>query len=144
MERPFLTARWSNLVLASWAVPPTALASLMPPSCEADLLEGQAFVSLVAFDFEDTREHFFKEHDLGFGRSRRGALLTYTVEHPAWQVLTQPRLELDWSFAEVYGPEWALLDRRPPDSLVIAVGSEVAVSPVAAASPRCATPPPTG
>src|SRR5262249_25822872 len=52
---PFLTARWSNLFLATYAVPPSLLAKRLPPGLELDTRDGQAFVSLVAFDFLDTR-----------------------------------------------------------------------------------------
>jgi uncharacterized protein YqjF (DUF2071 family) len=55
MSRPFLTARWSNLFLATYTVPPALLARRLPPGLELDTLDGQAFVSLVAFDFIDTR-----------------------------------------------------------------------------------------
>jgi uncharacterized protein YqjF (DUF2071 family) len=52
---PFLTARWSNLCLLTYAVPPALLASRLPRGLELDLRDGQAFVSLVAFDFLDTK-----------------------------------------------------------------------------------------
>jgi hypothetical protein len=55
MARPFLTARWSNLFLATYAVPPSLLEPRLPPGLELDLRDGQAFVSLVAFDFVDTK-----------------------------------------------------------------------------------------
>jgi uncharacterized protein len=223
---PFLTARWTDLVLVTYAVPPETLAPHLPPDCEPDLREGSAFVSLVAFDFkavrvrgipwpafseinlryyvrlkgrrgvafvrefvpsrmvsfvartlynepyvrapmtsrvtdennrrtiehelvwagkthrlravatlapmmpgEDSVEHFFKEHDLGCGRSRGGKLVTYIVEHPPWQVLPDAQVSLEWSFAQVYGAEWARLDGARPYAVTVAVGSEVSVSP---------------
>lgn len=52
---PFLTARWTNLCLLTYAVPPKLLAPRVPPGLELDIRDGQAFVSLVAFDFADTR-----------------------------------------------------------------------------------------
>jgi uncharacterized protein YqjF (DUF2071 family) len=55
MSRAFLTARWTNLFLATYAVPEELLKSRLPPGLELDLRDGQAFVSLVAFDFVDTR-----------------------------------------------------------------------------------------
>jgi uncharacterized protein YqjF (DUF2071 family) len=55
MTRPFLTARWSNLFLATYAVPPALLQNRLPPGLDLDLRDGRAFVSLVAFDFLDTR-----------------------------------------------------------------------------------------
>ena len=55
MATPFLTATWSNLFLSTYAVPPTLLEPRLPPGLSLDLRDGQAFVSLVAFEFLDTR-----------------------------------------------------------------------------------------
>jgi uncharacterized protein YqjF (DUF2071 family) len=55
MPRPFLTARWQNLFLATYPVPSALLEPRLPPGLALDLRDGQAFVSLVAFEFLDTR-----------------------------------------------------------------------------------------
>lgn len=55
MSRPFLTARWINLALLNYAVPPRVLGRHVPPGLELDTRDGDAFVSLVAFDFADTK-----------------------------------------------------------------------------------------
>lgn len=55
MARPFLTAKWHNLFLATYAVPPALLEKRLPPGLALDLRDGDAFVSLVAFEFLDTR-----------------------------------------------------------------------------------------
>lgn len=76
----FLTASWTNLALLSYAVPPALLEDLKPPGCELDLRDGRAFVSLVAFDFSDTRVmgiswptfRNFPEVNLRFYVSHRG------------------------------------------------------------------------
>ena len=52
---PFLTARWEHLILANYAVDAALLEPLIPPGLELDLLEGKPYVSLVAFNFLDTR-----------------------------------------------------------------------------------------
>ena len=54
-SRPFLTAEWRHLGLVTWKVDSALLAPELPPGCELDLRDGHAFVSLVAFDFLDTR-----------------------------------------------------------------------------------------
>jgi uncharacterized protein len=53
--RPFLTARWSHVFLATYAVPADVLAPYLPSGLELDTRDGQTFASLVAFDFLDTR-----------------------------------------------------------------------------------------
>lgn len=55
MPPPFLTARWTHLCLLTYAVPPEWLRPRLPPGLELDTRDGQAFVSLVAFNFLDTR-----------------------------------------------------------------------------------------
>jgi uncharacterized protein YqjF (DUF2071 family) len=55
MARPFLTARWRNLFLANYAVPSSLLEARLPPGLAVDTRDGTAYVSLVAFQFLDTR-----------------------------------------------------------------------------------------
>lgn len=51
----FLKARWENIIMANYAVPPEVLAPYLPHGVELDYFEGQTFVSLVGFMFKDTR-----------------------------------------------------------------------------------------
>lgn len=55
MKRPFLTCEWRNLFLATYAVPPALLQPHVPASLELDTRDGNAFVSLVAFEFLNMR-----------------------------------------------------------------------------------------
>lgn len=55
MPKTFLTARWENLVMANYAVPPEVLMPYLPAGVELDLFRGEAFVSLVGFMFKNTR-----------------------------------------------------------------------------------------
>jgi uncharacterized protein YqjF (DUF2071 family) len=64
MNRPFLTAEWRNLFLATYAVPPSLLKPHLPPGLELDTRNGDAFVSLVAFEFLRTRPLFPVAGDL--------------------------------------------------------------------------------
>ncbi|MBN8646177.1 MAG: DUF2071 domain-containing protein [Planctomycetes bacterium] len=54
-RRPFLTARWQDLILAQYRVPPDLLRHRLPRGFGLDLWQGEAFVSLVAFRFLDAR-----------------------------------------------------------------------------------------
>ena len=54
-RRPSLTARWSNLILLTHEVDPALIAPWLPDDVEPDLVDGRAQVSLIAFDFVDTR-----------------------------------------------------------------------------------------
>lgn len=53
--RPFLRARWHDLLLVTYAVPDELLAPHLPRGLALDRWDGRALVSLVAFDFVDTR-----------------------------------------------------------------------------------------
>lgn len=55
MSRPFLTARWRNLLNVTYTVPPETLEPHCPDGVELEVQDGESFVSLVGFDFEDTR-----------------------------------------------------------------------------------------
>src|SRR4051812_15030028 len=55
MPLPFLTARWEHLCLFTYSVPPALLEPRLPRGLVLDTRDGQAFVSLVAFAFHDTR-----------------------------------------------------------------------------------------
>lgn len=58
MSKPFLTARWTNLCVITHALEPALVRPWMPPGLEHDELPdlpGKALVSLVAFDFLETR-----------------------------------------------------------------------------------------
>lgn len=223
----FLTARWSNLFLATYTVPPELLTKRLPPGLELDFWDSHCFVSLVAFDFLDTKvggipwpgfrnfpeinlrfyvrhggrrgvvfvrefvpqafvawmarlrynepyeatsmssavhdapdrisvvhrleyggrlhtinatgskpavrpdassiEHFFKEHEWGFGVSKSGRALAYRVEHPVWDIYPVADWSVDLDWAAVYGPEWATLQDAAPVSLILAAGSPVSV-----------------
>lgn len=55
MAKTFLTAEWRHLCLFTYEVPPDLLEHYCPPGTELDLLDGRAHLSLVAFDFLNTR-----------------------------------------------------------------------------------------
>ena len=55
MPAAFMTARWVDLLLVTWHVPDALVQPYLPAGVELDRHEGQALVSLVAFDFEDIR-----------------------------------------------------------------------------------------
>jgi uncharacterized protein len=78
-RRPFLTARWIDLVMLNVEVDPAVLAPLVPSGTVLDLWQGQALVSLVGFRFADTRirgiaipgHRHFEEVNLRFYVRRR-------------------------------------------------------------------------
>lgn len=54
-QRRFLSAQWRNVALLNYAVDPGLLRPLVPAGTELDLWQGRAYVSLVGFQFLDTK-----------------------------------------------------------------------------------------
>lgn len=228
MKNPkvFLTAKWHDLVLITYDVDPEMLLPHIPPGLVPDTINDRAFVSLVAFDFLDTKvkgikipfhvnfpeinlrlyvknkekrgvvfirefvpkavipliantlfnenykaikmissvckngaiflnhtinlygkkyeinleadnkpymptvdstEHFFKEHEWGFGTSRDGKPLRYKVEHPFWDIFPVRKFQHNFDFGAIYGKKWDFLNEKEPYNVTFAVGSDVKV-----------------
>ena len=223
----FLSAKWLNLVLISYKVDPTLLIPHLPSGGHLDTYKGDTFVSLVAFQFRDTRvlnwripfhvnfpeinlrfygkingqrgviflkelvpkpavaivakmaynepyyycdikdqihksaesihasyfikkagrsygirikaenqlhtpgedslEHFLKEHSRGYGKTRDGETLSYTVSHSVWPVYPILQFTQDIDYGSLCGPEWAFLNNQEPFNITFAEGSNVKV-----------------
>src|SRR4030095_6665367 len=54
----------------------------------------------------DSTEHFFKEHEWGFGTSRAGESFIYKVEHPFWEIYPIIKFEHNFDFSAIYGKKW--------------------------------------
>lgn len=76
-----------------------------------------------------TVEHWFKEHEWGYGRTRRGTTLAYRVVHPLWRTWPVRTWTLDARLAQLYGSEWSILDHAKPINITFAEGSHVEVWP---------------
>jgi uncharacterized protein YqjF (DUF2071 family) len=75
----------------------------------------------------DSVEHYFKEHEWGFGMTRRKRTLEYRVVHPVWEIYPVIDWQVDWDFGGIYGPEWKFLEGAKPISTVLAAGSAVSI-----------------
>src|SRR5436853_7761698 len=101
-RRAFLTARWRNLILATYAIPEDLLRQRLPPGVELDRRDGSCFASLVAFQFLDTRVlgvtwpgcRDFPEWNLRFYVRRGGERGVCFVREfvPRWLVATAARV----------------------------------------------------
>ena len=79
---------------------------------------------------EGSTEHFFKEHEWGFGLNKRGKLLKYRVEHPAWKIYPiRKRFLFQVDFGSLYGQEWQFLNTKIPYNILLAEGSPIKVFP---------------
>lgn len=55
MSKKFLTAEWNNLVMANYIVDPSLLTKYIPANTVLDEYNGNVYVSLIGFMFENTR-----------------------------------------------------------------------------------------
>jgi uncharacterized protein YqjF (DUF2071 family) len=54
-QKIFLSAQWKNLVFANYEIDPKVLAPYVPKGTELDYFEGKCYVSLVGFQFLETK-----------------------------------------------------------------------------------------
>ncbi len=82
------------------------------------------------FPDENSTEHFFKEHEWGFGTNHKGQLMHYKVEHPFWKIYPiQERFDLKVDFGVLYGEQWSFLNGQIPYNIMVAEGSPIKVFP---------------
>ena len=59
-RRVFLTAEWRNLAMLNYEAPPEILEPLVPAGTELDTFDGKHYLSVVGFQFLDTRVKGFR------------------------------------------------------------------------------------
>jgi uncharacterized protein YqjF (DUF2071 family) len=112
---PFLTARWVDLAMVNYEVDPALLLGLVPAGTELDLWSGRCLVSVVGFQFLDTRvlglalpfHRHFEEVNLRFyvrrtveGEVRRGVVFVKEIV---------PRRAIAWIANAVYNEKYIAL-----------------------------------
>jgi uncharacterized protein YqjF (DUF2071 family) len=75
---PFLTAQWRNIVMLNFEIDPALIAPHVPTGTEIDFWNGKTFVSLVGFQFLQTR---LKGWSVPFHRSFEEVNLRFYVRH---------------------------------------------------------------
>jgi len=118
----FLTARWVQLAMANYEVDRDLVLPLVPQGTELDLWSGRCFVSLVGFQFLDTRvlgvgipfHRDFDEVNLRFyvtrlvdGEIRRGVVFVKEVV---------PRRAIAWVANALYNEKYVALPMSHDDS----------------------------
>lgn len=71
---------------------------------------------------------FIAEHYWGYAKRRGNRTVEYQVLHPSWLIRDAARWELDIDVASQYGPQFVEALRKPPRSVFLAEGSEVAIA----------------
>ncbi|HJY65028.1 MAG TPA: DUF2071 domain-containing protein [Ignavibacteria bacterium] len=75
----------------------------------------------------NSTEHYFKEHEWGFGATRKRESLVYRVEHPNWEVYPIISFNNTIDFGLIYGKKWHFLNNEKPYNIAFAKGSPVKV-----------------
>lgn len=115
---PILTAQWRDLAVANFEIDPGALAPYLPAGTELDLWNGQALVSLVGFQFRDTRfmnwsipgHRNFPEVNLRFYVRRR--ISTGWRRAVVFIRELAPRRLVAWTARWLYGENYATVPMR--------------------------------
>jgi uncharacterized protein YqjF (DUF2071 family) len=75
----------------------------------------------------ESEEEFLTEHYWGYTKRSRGATSQYGVRHPRWLVYPIRSSTVQVDFGALYGPQFASLNGREPESVLLAEGSAVSV-----------------
>jgi uncharacterized protein YqjF (DUF2071 family) len=123
-DTPFLTARWRHLVMANYEIEPSAIQPFVPAGTELDFCGGRCLVSIVGFQFLDTRllgmpipfHRNFEEVNLRLyvrrmveGDVRRGVVFVKEIV---------PRRALAWVANAVYNEKYEAMPMRHDDRLL--------------------------
>lgn len=73
-------------------------------------------------------EEFIFEHYYGFTKVTDTITESYRVVHPRWQAFDVRSYSIECNFGAMYGPEFACLSVKNPDSVMLARGSEISVN----------------
>ncbi len=83
---------------------------------------------LQAVDIEENSEvEFITEHYWGYAKVSDQNTNEYEVTHPRWKHYQVEDFEIKVDFKKVYGNDFALLNDRTPDSVMLAEGSQITV-----------------
>lgn len=74
-----------------------------------------------------SEEEFITEHYWGYTKLGASKTSEYAVEHPRWEVYPVDHYEIDADFENLYGREFAFLNKQKPQSVFLAEGSEIVV-----------------
>jgi hypothetical protein len=72
-------------------------------------------------------EAFIFEHYYGYTRVYAQRSEEYEVQHPSWEIRPVVQYSIQCDFAQMYGKDFAFLNHQEPESVYLAVGSDVKV-----------------
>jgi uncharacterized protein len=72
-------------------------------------------------------EEYIFEHYFGYTKVSESKTLEYGIKHPRWQINEIKNCDINCNFDEMYGIDFAFLNNKKPDTIMLAEGSEIAV-----------------
>ncbi len=76
---------------------------------------------------EDSDEEFITEHFWGYTKISKDKTSEYGVNHPWWEVYPIKSYQINVDFEKNYGTEFAFLNTKSPESVMLAEGSPIQV-----------------
>lgn len=77
---------------------------------------------------EGSFEEFIAEHYWGYSRINPTKTVEYEVQHPRWSTFKECKVELSVDYNDLYGEQWAFLNKKEATNCFVADGSEIKVS----------------
>lgn len=74
-------------------------------------------------------EEFIADHYWGYRKYSNATTHEYEVEHPRWELFKVADYDVDCNFGALYGPEFTILNKMKPASVLMVKGSEIRVHP---------------
>ncbi|MBA3680468.1 MAG: DUF2071 domain-containing protein [Bacteroidetes bacterium] len=74
-----------------------------------------------------SEEEFITEHYWGYTKINESKTIEYAVEHPRWEMYPVSSYKIDVNFKDVYGDDFAFLEKEKPVSVMLAEGSEIII-----------------
>jgi uncharacterized protein len=75
----------------------------------------------------NSEEEFISEHYWGYTKISENKTSEYGVEHPRWKIYPIKSSDIGVDFDDLYGADFAFLNKEKPKSILLAEGSEIVI-----------------
>ena len=75
----------------------------------------------------NSEEEFITEHYWGYTKMNEKKTSEYGVEHPRWDMYPIKSSVIDVDFDDLYGADFAFLNKEKPESILLVEGSEIVI-----------------
>ena len=75
----------------------------------------------------DSMEHFIFEHYFGYTKVNTSQSIEYKINHPSWEINAINNYDINCDFEKFYGKPFSVLNTSKPQSVMLALGSDISV-----------------